>query len=57
MTDLEGFPIQALVALVDRETAIINCNTAEYGEAQFNPITPVYLELGRRFDNATKGGK
>lgn len=52
MTELEKFPLEALVSLVDRETALINADIKIYGEHQFNPRTPAFIELGKRFDKA-----
>lgn len=54
MTELERFPIEALVALVERETAIIRADISKYGELQCDPYTPTLTELNRRFDKAKK---
>ena len=52
MTELERFPIEALVALVERETAIIRGDLSRYGEHQSDPRTPAYIELANRLDKA-----
>ena len=52
MTELQKFPIEALVALVERETAIIRGDIAKYGEIQTDPFTPTLKELNRRFEQA-----
>lgn len=54
MTELERFPIEALVALVDRETAIIRSEINTYGEVQHDPRTPAFKELSNRFDKVMK---
>lgn len=53
---LKSFPIEALVAIVNRETAILNENFHKYGEHQWNPQTPALSELNSRFE-AAKGAK
>ncbi len=56
MTDLERFPIEALVALVERETAIIRGELARYGELQADPRTPAYQELANRLEKCLEKG-
>ena len=46
------FPIEALVALVERGTVIIRGELAKYGEFQFDPREPAMQELDRRFKQA-----
>ncbi len=53
MNELERFPIEALVALVERGTAIMRGDLVKYGEPQFDPHDPVLHELNRRFDKAS----
>ena len=55
MNNLERFPIEALVALVERGTVIIRGDIAKYGEIQFDPREPALEELNRRFEQALKG--
>lgn len=50
MTELERFPIEALVALVDRETTILHSDINTYGSAQWDPRTPAFRELAARFE-------
>ncbi len=57
MTELERFPIEALVALVERETLIGRSDLARYGELQCDPVTPASLELNKRFDQVLQGKK
>ena len=45
------FPLEALVALVNRETAMINADTAQYGEAMWDPKTPAFQELRKRYES------
>jgi len=53
MTELERFPIEALVALVERGTCILQGDLMRYGEFQTDPRrTPALLELDRRFTDA-----
>lgn len=52
MNKLWRFPIEALVAIVARETAMIDADLVKYGEHQFNPRTPAYQELDKRFEQA-----
>ncbi len=54
MEDIERFPIEALVALVARETAMISADLKRYGEHQFDPRTPAYLELCKRFEQSSQ---
>lgn len=54
MTELERFAIEALVAIVNRETVMINADIKIYGEHQFDPCTPAYKELAKRFEKARK---
>lgn len=49
---MKDFPIDALVAIVNRETAIVNGDIAKYGEPQFDPSTPAYAELIKRWGRA-----
>ena len=55
MTKLERFPLEALVALVERETVIIRGELLDYGSLQSDPRTPALRELDRRFEQALKG--
>jgi hypothetical protein len=48
------FSIEALVAIVERETAMINGDVAKYGEPRFDPSTPAYVELLKRWEQARK---
>lgn len=57
MTELERFPIEALVALVERETAMIRGEISTYGEHQTDPRTPALQELSRRFEKALEKNK
>lgn len=57
MKALDRFPIEALVAIVERETAMINADIKIYGEHQFNPRTPAYIELANRFEKAREETK
>ena len=57
MTELERFAIEALVAIVTRETAMINADIKIYGEHQFDPRTPAFMELAKRFEKAQKDSK
>ena len=52
MTELERFPIEALVALVDRETVVLRSDFHKYGEIQFDPLTPALKELNNRLEKA-----
>ena len=52
MTELERFPIEALVALVERETVIIRGDLMAYGQHQCDPRSPALQELDRRFEVA-----
>ncbi len=54
MDSLKRFPIEALVAIVERETAIVNADVKIYGEYQSDPRTPAYKELAGRFEQALK---
>ena len=52
LTELDKFPIEALVPIVERETAMINADIKIYGEHQFDPRTPAFKELAKRFEKA-----
>jgi len=47
---MSKFALEALVAIVQRETSMINAYIAEYGELQFDPVTPAYRELCGRHE-------
>ena len=57
LTELDRFPIEALVALVERETVIIDGDFRIYGQFQYDPHTPPYQELYKRFGNAEASSK
>jgi len=50
------FPIEALVAIVERETAIIRGDICKYGEHS-DPMTPAYLELRTRMEESGSKAK
>jgi hypothetical protein len=47
MSDVE---MQALIAIVNRETAMINQDTAQFGQAMWDPRTPALRELSEEMD-------
>ncbi|KKM89588.1 hypothetical protein LCGC14_1247240 [marine sediment metagenome] len=52
LTELDKFPIEALVALVNRETSELNEHVARYGEHMYDPRTSAFIELHKRFEKA-----
>lgn len=47
--DVKDFALEALVAIVERETIMQRHDLLQYEKLQFDPLTPAYLELCHRF--------
>ena len=51
---MNRFPLEALVAIVERETQIMRGALGVYGEFPWDPRTPAYHELERRREEAAE---
>lgn len=54
MSDLE---LQALIAIVNRETAATNAEVAQFGQAMCSPMTDAFRELCEEYERRSRRRK
>ena len=54
---MRDIDLQALIAIVQRETAMVNGDVAQFGQPQWNPVTESFRELCDEYERRARRRK